>query len=233
MPKGHEEEYDSSPRRSDLHTNPEQEVGLIHSRAAERLETYGESPRQQGPSFVNALRNIQHTLNPALRPLMNVWSRELSQSTSRQIAKQTSNFCDPEQIRDSVCKIIRNWVDDGTSTFPIFLGPIELDQTLFNLAPTKGQTQECVDSPSHRLLLGVMSFILYLEPGLSMDSTCEIYHRLVMNPIQDPSTNIRLPWTAAQLMTLLISGLCHCSNDICSCANTQKRPSCIFRTRRN
>jgi len=50
---------------------PDQEVGLIHPRATERLETHGQSPLQRGPSFVNALKNIQHTLNPALRPLMN------------------------------------------------------------------------------------------------------------------------------------------------------------------
>jgi len=159
---------------------------------------------------------------------MNTWSRELSQSTSRQIAKQTSNFCDQQQIRESVCKIIRKWADEGASPFPISLGPIESDLTLFNLAPTKGETQECVDSSSHRLLLGAMSFILYCEPGLSLDSACDIYHRLVMTPIQDPTTNIRLAWAAAQLMTWLLSGLCRCSDDTCSCANPLTKETLLY-----
>jgi len=210
----------TTPRESRISIRtPDQEVGLIHSRAADRLETYGESPRQQGPSFVNALKNIQISLNPALRPLMNTSTRDLSQLTSRQIAKQTSNHCNPAQIQESVCRIIRTWIDEGASPFPIFLGPIEEDLPLFNLTPTKGITQECADSPSHRLLLGAMSFILNLEPGLSIDSACEIYHRLVMDPIQDPTTNIRLAWAAARLMTWLLLVLCHCSSTTCSCAN--------------
>jgi len=213
-----------TPRESRISIRtPDQEVGLIHSRAADRLEQYGLSPLQKGPSIVNALRNIQTSLNPALRPLMNTSTRDLSQLTSRQIAKQTSNHCKSALIEESVCKIIRTWVDDGDSPLPISLGPIERDLSLFNLNPTKGKTQECVDSPSHRLLLGAMSFIFNLEPGLSVDSACEIYHRLVMNPIQDPTTNIRLAWAAARLMTWLLLGLCHCSSTTCSCANTRTR----------
>ena len=165
-------------------------MGLIHSRAADRVDAFGISPLQKGSLIGNALRNIQITPNPALRPLMTTSTRDLSQLTSRQIAKQTSNHCKPALIEESVCKIIRTWVDEGDSPLPISLGPIELDLSLFNLYTTKGKTQECVDSPSHRLLLGAMSFILNLEPGLSIDSACAIYYQLVMNPIQDPTTNI-------------------------------------------
>ena len=41
---------------------PDQEVGLIHLRATERLETYGQSPLQRRPTFANALKNMQHTV---------------------------------------------------------------------------------------------------------------------------------------------------------------------------
>ena len=129
----------TTPRESRISIRtPDQEVGLIHSRAADRLEKYGQSPLQRGPSFVNALKNIQMTLNLALRPLMNTSTRDLSQLTSRQIAKQTSNHCNQAQIQDSVCRIIRTWADEGASPFPIFLGPIEVNLILFNLTPTKG-----------------------------------------------------------------------------------------------
>ena len=98
-------------------------------------------PLQRRPTFANALKNIQHTLMPALRPLMNNWTRELSQLTSRQIAKQTSNHCNQQQIRESVCQIIRKWADEGASPFPISLGPIESDLTLFNLSQLREKSK--------------------------------------------------------------------------------------------
>jgi len=196
---------------------PDQEVEMVHLRATERLETYGQSHLQRRPTFANALKNIQHTLMPALRPFMNNWTRELSQLTSRQIAKQISNHCNQQQIRESVCQIIRRWANDGASPFPIALGPIDSDLTLFNLSPTKGVTQECVDSTSHRILLGSMSFILSCEQELPLNNVCEIFFQLIDTPIQDPATNIFLAWAAAQLGTWLLVGLCHCSDDNCSC----------------
>jgi len=40
---------------------PDQEVGMVHTRAAERLETHGQSPlHKQMPKSANALGNIQH-----------------------------------------------------------------------------------------------------------------------------------------------------------------------------
>jgi len=207
---------------------PDQEVGLIHLRATERLETYGQSPLQRRPTFANALKNIQHTLMPALRPLMNNWTRELSQLTSRQIAKQTSNHCNQQQIRESVCQIIRNWADEGASPFPISLGPIESDLILFNLSATKGEIQECADFTSHRILLASMSFLLYCEQELSLNSVCDIFFQLVEDPVQDPATNIRLAWAAAQLGTWLLSGLCHCSDDRCSCANQLTKETLLY-----
>jgi len=61
---------------------PDQEVGLIHSRAAERLDTHGQSPLHPIPRSANALGNIQHALNPALRPFLGQWARELHALTS-------------------------------------------------------------------------------------------------------------------------------------------------------
>jgi len=181
---------------------------------------------------------------------MNTWTCKLSQLTSRQIAKQTSNHCNQQQIQESVCQIIRKWADEGVSPFPISLGPIESDLTLFNLAPTKGEIHslgpiesdltlfnlaptkgeihECVDSTSHRILLGSMSFILYCEPGLALNSVCDIYFRLAENPIQDPATNIRLAWAAAQLGTWLLSGLCKCSDAVCSCATPLTKETLLY-----
>jgi len=66
---------------------PDQEVGLIHTRAADRLETHGQSPLHPIPRSANALGNIQHSLNPPLRPLLGPWARELNSLTSRQVAK--------------------------------------------------------------------------------------------------------------------------------------------------
>ena len=212
-----------TPRESPISIRtPDQEVGLVHLRAAARVEEYGLSP-QKGPSVVNVLKNIQTKLQPELRPLLTTSTRDLSQRTSRQIAKQLSNNCLPTLIEDSVCEIIRTWAADGDSPFPIPLGPIERDLSLFNLTPTKGKTQECGDSTSHRLLLGAMSFILNLEPGLSVGSVCEIYHRIVMDHILDPLTNIRLAWAATRLVAWLLLGLCHCSTTTCSCPNSLPR----------
>jgi len=196
---------------------------MVHLRATERLETHGQSPLQQRPKSAKALGNIQHSLNPALRPLLNNWARELSLLTPRQIAKQISNHCNQRQIRESVCQIIRKWAHDGVSPFPIAVGPIDSDLTLFNLTPTKGETQECEDSISHRLLLGSMSFILSCDHAISLNSLCDIFFQLIDAPIQDPATIIRLAWAAATLGTWLLVGLCHCRDDNCSCATQQTK----------
>jgi len=67
---------------------PDQEVGMMHIRAAEWLEKHRQSPlHKQIPKSANALGNIQHSLNPELRPLLKQWARELSILTSRQIQK--------------------------------------------------------------------------------------------------------------------------------------------------
>jgi len=121
---------------------PDQEVGMVHLRATEKLETHGQSPLHQRPKSANALGNLQHALNPALRPLLNNWARKLSLLTSRQIAKQISNHCNQRPIVDSVCQIIRKWTHDGSSPFPIALGPIDSELSLFKLTPTNGETQE-------------------------------------------------------------------------------------------
>jgi len=63
-----------------------------------------------------------------------------------------------------------------------------------------------------------MSFILSCEQELPLTNVCEIFFQLIHAPIQDPATNIRLAWAAAQLGTWLLVGLCHCSDDNCSCA---------------
>ena len=109
---------------------------------------------------------------------MNNWARELSQLTSRQIAKQISNHCNQQQIWESVCQIIRQWANDGVSPFPIALGPIDSDLTLFNLSPTKGATQECEDScvfshvcPGHVDLPGEACTIVRVTARATGDSS--------------------------------------------------------------
>jgi len=173
---------------------PDQEVVLIHTRAAERMETYGQSPLHQMPRSANVLGNIQHSLNPVLRPLLGPWARELHSLTSRQVAKQISNHCSQQQIVDSVGQILRRWTRGGLSPFPIALGPIDEILSLFNLTPANGVTQECVDSNAHRLLLGAMSFILYCDQEIPLTSVCDIFFQLIDTPSTDPKTNIRLAW---------------------------------------
>ena len=144
---------------------------MVHLRATEWLETHGQSPLHQRPKSANALGNIQHSLNPALRPLLKNWARELSLLTSRQIAKH----CSQRQIVDSVGQIIRKWAHavEGPSPFPIAPGPIDTNLSLFNLTPANGETQDCVDSISHRLLLGAMSLILYCDHAIPLNSVCD------------------------------------------------------------
>jgi len=158
---------------------------MVHLRATERLETYGQSPLQQKLKSANALKNIQIALMPALRPLLNTWARDLSLLTSRQIAKQISNHCNQQLIRESVCQIMRKWADDGASPFPIALGPVD-PILLFNLFPTKGATQECEDLTSHRLLLGTMAFTLYCDHTIPLNNVCDIVLQLIETPIYDP-----------------------------------------------
>ena len=120
---------------------PDQEVGLIHSRAAERLETHGQSPLHPIPRSANALGNIQHALNPALRPFLGQWARELQALTSRQVAKQISNHCSQLQIVESFIQIVKRWSLSGPSPFPIALGPIDEKLSLFNPNPVNEATE--------------------------------------------------------------------------------------------
>ena len=119
---------------------PDQEVGMVHTRAAERLETHGQSPLHKMPKSANALGNIQHSLNLAIRPLLGQWARDLHSLTSRQVAKQISNHCSQLQIVDIVGQIVRKWALEGPSPFPIALGPIDDNLSLFNLNPANGVT---------------------------------------------------------------------------------------------
>jgi len=97
---------------------PDQEVGMLHIRAAERLETHGQSPLHKMPKSANALGNIQHSLNPELRPLLKQRARDLSLLTSWQIAKQISNHCNQQQIVDSVGQIVGNGQTKAQTPFP-------------------------------------------------------------------------------------------------------------------
>ena len=188
---------------------PDQEVGMLHIRAAEHLETYGQSPQhKQILKSANALGNIQHSLNPELRPLLKQWARDLSLQTARQIAKQISNHTAQQQIIDSVGQIVRKWAVEGLSPFPIPLGPIDDDLTLVNLNPTDGVTQECMDSTPHRLLIGAMAIILYCDHTVPLGSICDIYLNLTEKAITTPETNIRLAWAAVTLGNRFLVGLC-------------------------
>jgi len=149
------------------------------------------------------------------------WARDLSILTSRQIAKQISNYCNQQQIVDSVSQIVRKWAHEGPNPFPIALGPIDDELSLFNLTPENGETQDCIDSTSHRLLLGAMSFILYCDHTVPLNSVCDIFLQLTDQAIKNPETNIRLAWAAVTLGNRLLVGLCRCFEATCSCATQQ------------
>jgi hypothetical protein len=200
---------------------PDQEVGMVHIRAAERLETHRQSLLHKMPKSANALGNIQHSLNPALRPLLKQWARDLHILTSRHIAKQISNHCNQQQIVDSVNQIVRKWALEGPSTFPIALGPIDDESSLFNPTPANGETQDCIDSTSHRLVLGAMSFIVYCDHTVPLNSVCDIFLQLTDQSIKNPETNIRLAWAAVTLGNQLLVGLCRCFEATCTCATQQ------------
>jgi len=200
---------------------PDQEVGMLHIRAAERLETHGQSPLHKMPKSANALGNIQYCLNPEVRPLLKQWARDLSLLTSRQIAKQISNHCSQQQIVNRVGQIVRKWANEGPNPFPIALGPIDDNLSLFNLTRAKGETQDCIDSTPHRLLLGAMSIILYCDHTDPLHSICDIYLQLTDQAIQYPETKIRLAWAAVTLGNRLLVGLFRYFEATCTCA-TQK-----------
>ena len=183
------------------------------------------------PKSANALGNIQHSLNPELRPLLKQWARDLSLLTSRQIAKQISNHCNQQQIVDSVGQIDRKWANEGPNPFPIALGPIDDKLSLFNLTPANGETQDCIDSIPHRLLLGAMCIILYCDHTVPLNSVCDIYLQLTDKAIKNPETNIRLAWAAVTLRNRLLVGLCRCFEDICTCAT--QRTGEIFSSLKN
>jgi len=165
---------------------PDQEVGMLHIRAAERLEKHGQSPlHKQIPKSANALGNIQHALNPELRPLLKQWARDLSQPLPHR----------PGAINDQL--------------------------SLFNLKPTNGDTQDCLDSIPHRLLIGAMSIILYCDHTIPLNSVCDTYIQLIDQAIWNPETNIRLAWAAVTLGNRLLVGLCQCLQATCTSA-TQK-----------
>jgi len=168
---------------------------MLHIRAAERLKTHGQSPlHKQMPKSANALGNIQHSLDPELRPVLNQWARDLSLLTSRQTAKQISNHCNQQQIVDSVVQIVWKWANEGSNPFPIALGPIDDKLSLFNLTPTNGETRDCLDSIPHRLLLGAMSIILYCDHTIPLNSVCDIFLQLTDQAIKNPKTNIPLAY---------------------------------------
>jgi len=151
------------------------------------------------------------------------WARDLHILTPRQIAKQIFNHCNQHQIVDSVSQIVRKWALEGPSPFPIALGPIDDDLSLFNLTPANGATQDCVDSTFHRLLLGAMSFILYCDHTVPLNSVCNIFLQLTDQSIKNPETNIRLAWVAVTLGNRLLVGLCRCFEATCTCATQQTR----------
>jgi len=197
---------------------PDQEVGLIHSRAAERIDMHGQSPLQPTPRSANALGNIQHALNAPLRPFLGQWGRDLHALTSRQLAKQISNHCSQRQIVDSVTQIVRSWSLSGPSPFPISLGPIDDKISLFHPNTVNVETQECTDSTDHRLLIGAMSFILYCDHTISLQSVSDIFMQLIERAITKLDTNIRLAWGAVTLGNRLLVGLCQCLQNPCTCA---------------
>jgi len=155
------------------------------------MELQGQSPlHKQISKSANALGNIQHSLNPEPRPLLNQWAQDLSLLTSRQIQKQISNHRNQQQMVDGVGQIVRKWVNEGLHPFPIALGQIDDQLILFNWKPVNGNTQDCPDSIPHRLIIGAMSTILFCDHTIPLNTMCDIYIQLTDQAIQNPETNI-------------------------------------------
>ena len=152
---------------------------------------------------------------------MGQWGRDLHALTSRQLAKQISNHCSQRQIVDSITQIIGNWSLSGPSPFPIALGPIDDKLSLFHSNSVNTVTQECTDSIDHRLLIGAMSFILYCDHTISLQSVSDIFLQSIDKAITKPDTNIRLAWGAVTLGNWLLVGLCQCLKNPCICATRQ------------
>jgi hypothetical protein len=66
-----------------------------------------------------------------------------------------------------------------------------------------------------------MSFILYCDHTIPLNSVCDIFLQLTDKPIKDPETNIRLAWGAVTLGNRLLVGLCRCFEATCTCATQQ------------
>jgi len=68
-----------------------------------------------------------------------------------------------------------------------------------------------------------MSFILYCDLAIPLNSVCDIFLQLIDTPIRDLATNIRLAWATVTLENWLLVGLCHCFEDTCTCATQQTK----------
>jgi len=66
-----------------------------------------------------------------------------------------------------------------------------------------------------------MSFILYCDHTIPLNSVCDIFLQLTDKPIKDPETNIRLAWGAVTLGNRLLVGLRRCFKASCTCATQQ------------
>jgi len=66
-----------------------------------------------------------------------------------------------------------------------------------------------------------MSFILYCDHTIPLNSVCDIFVQLIDRPITEPDTNIRLAWGAVTLGNRPLVGLCRCLKPPCICATQQ------------
>jgi hypothetical protein len=66
-----------------------------------------------------------------------------------------------------------------------------------------------------------MSFILYCDHTVPLNSVCDIFLQLTGQPIKNSETNIRLAWAAVTLGKRLLVGLCRCFEATCTCATQQ------------
>jgi len=66
-----------------------------------------------------------------------------------------------------------------------------------------------------------MSFILYCDHTIPLNSVCDIFLQLIDMPIKEPETDIRLAWGAVTLGNRLLVGLCRCFEASCICATQQ------------
>ena len=204
----------------------EKEVGLFHTRAAERLEEHGESPLKSNTKRTTALGLIQHGINPDLRPHLGQWARDLSSNISRLTTVLKSDHTSQDVMIARIHQFLEEWAENpNTPPLKPKLGQIT-EPHLFNRAGPA--LEDCTDTKTHRLIWGTMAFVLYYDHTTSLNFICTIYDRTVGHTLDPPDINVRMVWAAAVLGNKLHSALCKCHKEHCTCATARTKEKLLF-----